>query len=120
MIRVNLLAVGSAPAAKRDLFPAPQRAGLAGAVLFLATLAALGYWWRDLGQQTAAIDVRIAQSDRALNQLKAASALVDKAMARKAELSEKIALIERLRKSQRGPVSLLSTISRSLPDGLWL
>ena len=118
MIRVNLLGATHAP--KRELLPAPQRAGLAGAVLFLCTLAALGYWWRDLGQQAGAIDARIAQSERQLVRLKEASTLVDRAMARKAELSEKIALIERLRASQRGPVGLLSTVSRSVPEGLWL
>ena len=42
MIRVNLLAVGQT--ARPGLIPAEQRAGLAGAVLFLAVLVGVGFW----------------------------------------------------------------------------
>lgn len=118
MIRVNLLA--SAPGVRHELVPASQRAGLAGAVLFLLTLAGVGAWYWNLGRQAAAIDARIAGSERELVALKDAARLVDRAIVRKAELSEKLALIERLRAAQRGPVTLLSTVSRSLTDGLWL
>lgn len=118
MIRINLLASSTRP--RREVLPAPQRAGFAGALLLLGTLAGVGYWWWDLGLQTTSLDTRIARGERDLSRLKEASKLVDRAMARKAELSEKLALIERLRSAQRGPVSLLSTVSRSVPDGLWL
>src|SRR6185436_9016270 len=40
--------------------------------------------------------------------------------ARKTELAERLGVIERLRAAKRAPVSLLETLSRSLPDGLWL
>src|SRR6185436_3820945 len=40
--------------------------------------------------------------------------------ARKTELAERLGVIERLRAAKRAPVSLLETLSQSLPDGLWL
>ena len=45
---------------------------------------------------------------------------VDEASARKAELTERLALIDRLRTGKRGSVNLLETVSGSVPDGLWL
>ena len=118
MIRVNLLAVGQT--ARPGLIPVEQRAGLAGAVLFLAVLAGVGFWYWDLGRQTAGLEGRIQQSEADLVKLKESAKLVDRAIARKAELSEKLGLIDRLRSAQRGPVSLLTTLNHSLPEGLWL
>src|SRR5439155_26391375 len=74
----------------------------------------------ELGRETRALDTRITQHEAGLVRLKNAAKLVDLAIARKSELSEKLALIDRLRTAQKGPVILLSTLSRSLPDGLWL
>ena len=119
MIRVNLLASG-APSPRRALVPDISRAALAGVMLLLCTVGGLGYWWWSLGRQAVVVDARIAQSERDLVRLRDAAKLVDRAVARKTELSEKLALIERLRADQRGPVTMLSTISRSLSDGLWL
>lgn len=118
MIRVNL--IPSQKRVRRDLIPTALRAGVAGALLFLGTLAGVGYGYWDLVRRTTALEARIGESERDLAQLKEAARLVDRAIARKAELSEKFALIDRLRTAQRGPVNLLSTVSRSMPDGLWL
>jgi len=45
---------------------------------------------------------------------------VDRARQRKAELADRIDLIERLRSTMRAPVTLLETVSESAPHGLWL
>ena len=45
---------------------------------------------------------------------------MEKTTAKKNELAERLNVIERLREAKRGPVSLLETLSMSLPDGLWL
>lgn len=119
MIRINLLAQKPA-AGPRQMFPTGQRAVLLGIVIFLATLTGVGAWWWTLGRRAAALDIQIAQSERDLTRLRQAAKLVDRAIARKSELSEKLALIDRLRTAQRGPVGLLSTINRNLTDGLWL
>ena len=39
---------------------------------------------------------------------------------RKAQLQQRVALIEQLRKDQTGPVHMLDQISRALPPMLWL
>jgi type IV pilus assembly protein PilN len=120
MIKVNLLSVGRATPSKRGLVSAPQRSTIIGMVMLLGTVAAVGAWWWNLGRQTAALNVKIVRAEGDLARLKSVAKLVDNAIARKAELSEKLALIDRLRVSQRGPVTLLATVSRSIPDGLWL
>ena len=40
--------------------------------------------------------------------------------ARRAQLQQRVTLIEQLRKGQTGPVHLLDQISRALPDTMWL
>lgn len=118
MIRVNLLS-RRAPA-RREWIPAANRPALAGMLFLLCALGGVGGWWWSMGRQTTALDARIAQSEGDLARLNEAAKLVGRAIARKSELAEKLALIERLRAAQRGPVTLLSTINQSLPDGLWL
>jgi type IV pilus assembly protein PilN len=45
---------------------------------------------------------------------------VQKFEARKAQLQQRVSLIEQLRKGQQAPVHILDEISKSLPDRLWL
>ena len=45
---------------------------------------------------------------------------VQKFEARKAQLQQRVTLIEQLRKGQTAPVRVLDEISRSVPDRLWL
>jgi Tfp pilus assembly protein PilN len=119
MIRINLLASGGG-AVRRELIPAAQRPALLGMAFLLCAMAGVAGWWWQIGRQTATLDVQVSQTEQELSRLRAAAKLVDRAIARKSELAEKLALIERLRSAQRGPVTLLSTINRSLPEGLWL
>jgi Tfp pilus assembly protein PilN len=118
MIRVNLLATSQV--AKSPIAIAANRGTIAGMLLLLCTIGGVGAWWWNVNRQVAALDVRIAQNEADLTRLKDAAKLVDRAIARKGELGARLALIERLRSAQKGPVSLLSTISRDLTDGLWL
>jgi type IV pilus assembly protein PilN len=120
MIRVNLLSTGPGAAPQREWFPKEQRAAAMGLVMLLATCAGVGGWWWYLRHQSNAAELRIDQAQTKLEQLKDALKLVDLAGARKSELTERLSLIERLRDAKRAPVSLLETVSRSMPDGLWL
>ena len=120
MIRVNLLATQAGEAPAREWFPREQRSAAMGlALLLVAAVGTGGYWWY-LSSQRASVETRITDGQLELDRLNEASELVTQANARKAELTERLTLIERLRESKRGPVSLLETISNSLPDGLWL
>jgi type IV pilus assembly protein PilN len=120
VIKVNLLATapGSAPA--REWFPREQRMGLIGLGMLVTTALIVGGWWYYLSSVRSSIDARITAAESQMVKLKEAAKLVDKANARKAELSERLGVIERLRADKRGPVSLIETLSQSLPDGLWL
>ena len=55
-----------------------------------------------------------------LQRLHAAAQLVGRAAARKADLAERLSLIDRLHRVKHDPVELLMAISRAVPDGLWL
>src|SRR5690606_11993207 len=93
---------------------------LGGISILLATALALGGVWYYQHMQRSAIDTKIAAAQTELVRLKEAAALVERTNARKTDLAERLALIERLRASKRAPVSLLETISYSMPEGLWL
>jgi Tfp pilus assembly protein PilN len=120
MIRINLLSARGAPAKPRVLIAPQHRGAVFGLSLLLLTGMGVGGWRWEIGRETTAVAKRISQHELELVRLKDAAKLVDRMMARKAELWEKLALIDRLRAAQRGPVNLLSTLNRSLPDGLWL
>lgn len=120
MIKVNLLAASPGVTAPREWLPREQRSALGGISILLATALALGGVWYYQHMQRSAIDTKIAAAETELVRLKEAAALVERTNARKTELAERLALIERLRASKRAPVSLLETISYSMPEGLWL
>jgi type IV pilus assembly protein PilN len=120
MIRVNLLNQRAGAPVKRSLLPREQRSALVGLVVLLATAAGVGGYWWHLRSQRSAVEQAIVNAEAELVTLKNASVLVDKANARKNELSERLTLIERLRDAKRAPVTLLSTLSQSVVDGVWL
>jgi type IV pilus assembly protein PilN len=120
MIKVNLLSTAPGATPARDWFPREQRTALMGLGMLVVTALIVGGWYFYLGSVQSSIDSRIAASEAQLEKLKEASKLVEKTNARKTELAERLAVIERLRAAKRGPVNLLETLSQSLPEGLWL
>lgn len=120
MIKVNLLAQAPGAAPAREWVPPAQRSALMGLGLLLVTATGVGGYWFYLHRTTARLDARVATSETELVRLKEAAKLVAQVNARKAELSERLGLIDRLRQAKRAPVSLLETVNRSVPDGLWL
>lgn len=120
MIKVNLLAAAPGASAPREWFPREQRAALFGLACLLVTGVAIGGWWYHLHAVRAEVNARITAAEGQLVKLREAAKLVETTTARKTELAERLSVIERLRASKRGPVTLLETLSRSLPDGLWL
>jgi Tfp pilus assembly protein PilN len=120
MIKVNLLAASQPAAQAREWLPREQRAAMGGVAIFMTTLVLVGGWWYYLRTEAAGVDTRIDAGLVELARLKEASKVVEQITARKNELSERLSLIERLRTAKREPVTLLETVSRSMPEGLWL
>lgn len=121
MIKVNLLATTpAASAASKEWLPREQRSAVGGVVMLFASVALVGGWWYYLSSQASAVDTRITAAQGELARLKEASKVVEQTTARKNELAERLSLIDRLRTAKREPVSLLETVSRSIPEGLWL
>jgi type IV pilus assembly protein PilN len=121
MIRINLLAVERKAAKKpRVLIPAAHRVTIGASLILIATILGIGWWFLSLRQRSAQIDQDIAKAEAETIQLRSVLAQVQKFEARKAQLTQRVQLIEQLRRGQSAPVHVLDEISRSLPDRLWL
>lgn len=123
MIRINLLAVERERTKRRPLSgiqATQQRITLAGSLILVLTGLGLGWWYWSLDKQATRIEQDIATGQREAERLRALIAQVKQFETRKAQLEERLALIEELRRGQAGPVRLIDEISRSLPDLLWL
>jgi type IV pilus assembly protein PilN len=122
MIRINLLAV-ERPRAKKSravVIPAAHRVTIGASVILIATILGIGWWFLSLRQQSAQLDRDIAKAEAETIQLRSVLAQVQKFESRKAQLTQRVTLIEQLRRGQSAPVHVLDEISKSLPDRLWL
>jgi type IV pilus assembly protein PilN len=120
MIRINLLA-GERGAAKRGaLIPAAHRVTIGASLILLATALMVGWWFWSLRQTSQQIDQDIARAEVETQQLRSVLAQVQKFEERKAQLQQRVTLIEQLRLGQSGPVHLLDEISKAVPERLWL
>jgi type IV pilus assembly protein PilN len=123
MIRINLLAVERDRAKRRPLSgiqATQQKITLACSLILVLTGLGVGWWYWSLGKQSRQVEENIATGQREAARLQTLILQVKQFETRKAQLQERVALIEDLRKGQPGPVHLLDEISRSLPDLLWL
>jgi type IV pilus assembly protein PilN len=120
MIRINLLAVERERTKTRVTIPAAHRATIGATVILLATVLGVGWWFWSLRQQSIRIDEEIARAEIQTQQLRSVLAQVQKFEARKAQLQQRVTIIEQLRSGQSAPVHVLDEISKSIPDRLWL
>jgi type IV pilus assembly protein PilN len=122
MIRINLLAVERKAAKKTRgaLIPAAHRVTIGASLILIATILGIGWWFLSLRQRSAQIDQDIARAEAETIKLRSVLAQVQKFEARKAQLTQRVSLIEQLRRGQSAPVHVLDEISKSLPDRLWL
>jgi type IV pilus assembly protein PilN len=121
MIRINLLAV-ERKAGKRAGFTFHAGQGLTIGCSAILVVAVLFVGWRfwALQQQSARIDMEITDAQQQGLRLHAIIMQVQQFEQQKAQLQQRVVLIEQLRKSQSGPVHMLDQISRALPPMLWL
>ncbi len=124
MIRINLLAVDRGSTKKAVVrtpgVTAAQRVTIGAALILLGTIVGVGWWFWSIRAQGQKLDDDIAQAEKEANQLRSVLAQVQKFETRKAQLQQRVTLIEQLRRGQNAPVHVLDELSRALPDRLWL
>jgi type IV pilus assembly protein PilN len=120
MIRINLLGIERDRAPRAPLFDAARQITLACSLILIAAGGGVGWWYLSLARQSAQLDVDIAAAQQTAARLRTVLADVQRFESRRAQLQERVALIEQLRSGQSLPVQLLDHVSRSVPDMLWL
>ena len=120
MIRINLLAVERGATTRATIIPAAHRVTISASLILLGTALVLGWWFWSLRQASRQLDEEIARAEVETQQLRSVLSQVQQFETRKAQLQQRVTLIEQLRRGQSGPVHMLDEISRSLPERLWL
>jgi type IV pilus assembly protein PilN len=121
MIRVNLIPSERRPSkAAARTFNLGEKATLLGSMIFVVTGLLVGwrYWTLDQYASRLVTDIESARAE----EVRLAEVLkqVTEFEARRAQLQERVALIDDLRKGQSAPVHIVDQISRSLPEMMWL
>jgi type IV pilus assembly protein PilN len=119
VIRVNLINERKS-AKKKIAFPIEQQIGVACGAVMVAAVLVVGWRYWSIGHDSARLTADIAKADKETASLKSIIAQVTDYEQQKAELQQRVELIEQLKKEQTGPVHMLDQISRSLPPMLWL
>ena len=120
MIRINLLGGERQVKKKAIVFDAGKQLTLACSLVLVVAGAGIGYWYYWLGQQSAQVDRDLASARAEQARLQSVIREVNDFDSQRAELQQRVGLIQQLRSGQSVPVQLLDTVSKSVPDMLWL
>jgi type IV pilus assembly protein PilN len=120
MIRINLLGVERKQARKAPTFDVGQKLTVACSLILVGGVLGIGYWYWMLNEGSARVDREIAAANAEATRLRSLLSEVQQFEAQRAQLTQRVQLIEQLRGGQSVPVQLLDHVSRSLPDMLWL
>jgi len=115
MIKINLLPTKKKPPKKvTDL----QQQAIYAVLILIFVALAVGYYWKTqndriarLENEKAAAEKQIADQDNKLKEVKNVEE-------ERKKVSERIEIIEKLKKNQAGPVQLLDAVSAALPKGV--
>jgi type IV pilus assembly protein PilN len=121
MIRINLLARDKARVARaKPVFKAGQQITVACTLILLVAALGIGWTYWSLRKDSARLDEDLAAARQEYASQQSLIAQVQQYETRKAQLEQRVTLIEQLRRGQSGPVHMLDQLSRALPDMLWL
>ena len=120
MIKINLLAVDRDRVKRKATFQVGQKITVACTLILVGAALVVGWWFWSLRSDSANLDQQIADAERETQRLQSVIQQVAQFEARRAQLQQRVTLIEELRKGQTGPVHLLDHISKSLPESMWL
>lgn len=124
MIHINLLSPEREKPSRREPVSSFDRSGqkitVACTLMLVAAAAGVGWWYWSLQQESARLADVLASAKQESQRLRAAIVQVQKFEDQRAQLQQRVTLIEQLKRGQSGPVHLLDQISRGLPEQLWL
>ena len=120
MIRINLLAAERATKKKAVTLQTGQKLTIGCSVILILAVLFIGWRYWALSRDSNQIDAEIAAAQQETTRLHSIIQQVQQFEQRKAQLQQRVVLIEQLRKGQTGPVHMLDQISRALPPMLWL
>jgi type IV pilus assembly protein PilN len=122
MIRINLLAVERDRNKKKavTLGTPGQKLTIGCSLLIVLALMFMGWRYWTVGHESTQLDAEISSAQQETIRLHSLIQQVQQFEQRKAQLQQRVVLIEQLRKGQTGPVHMLDQISRALPSMLWL
>jgi type IV pilus assembly protein PilN len=122
MIRINLLATERASAKKAGVGMqlAGQQLTIGCTLILIATLSLIGWRYWSLSRESNELDAKISAAQQETGRLHSVIQQVQQFEQRRAQLQQRVVLIEQLRKGQTGPVHMLDQVSRALPPMLWL
>ena len=120
MIKINLLTVDRERAKRKAKFQVGQKVTVGCSLILVAAALVVGWWFWSLQRASADLDQQIADAERETQRLQSVIQQVTQFEARRAQLQQRVTLIEELRKGQTGPVHLLDQISKALPEAMWL
>ena len=122
MIRINLLAADRAIAKKKSVAfnLAGQKMTLAASAILVLAGGGIGWRYWSLTNESKRLDEEIAAAQQETARLHSVIQQVQQFEQRRAQLQQRVALIEQLLRGQTGPVHMLDQVSRALPPMLWL
>ena len=123
MIRINLLTADAKAAVKKPglgVVLANQRMAIGCTAILIIAVGLIGWRYLTLTRQSAALDAEIAAAQQETARLHSVIQQVQVFEQRRAQLQQRVGLIEQLRKAQTGPVHMLDQVSRALPPMVWL
>ena len=122
MIRINLLAAERERTKKKAVTfgTTGQKMAIGCSLILLLAIGFIGWRFWALTRESNQLDASIAAAQQETTRLHSVIQQVQQFEQRKAQLQQRVALIETLRKGQTGPVHMLDQLSRALPPMLWL
>ncbi|MCX6544170.1 MAG: PilN domain-containing protein [Acidobacteria bacterium] len=124
MIHINLLSPDHERPKRRTAISSFDASGqkVTVACTLILALAGVGvaWWYWSLQQESNRLADMLVSAQQESERLRTNILQVQKFEEQRAQLQQRVTLIEQLRRGQSGPVHMLDQISRSLPEQLWL
>ena len=120
MIKINLLGTERQKVKKKVAFQSGQKLVVGCTLILVMTALFIGWRYWTVTKESANLDDEIASAQKETARLHSIITQVQQFEQRKAQLQQRVTLIEQLRKEQIGPVHMLDEISRALPPMVWL